>query len=253
MSGDVWLFFHEGNNSSRAHREHVAEVCRTRGWGFQPRRVDRRKSPNGRPLPLIAVDVAAGLYPRIHRQRVAVLVLGRDPFVPLHPKIDEAALPKRHVPLRRFVSYKSLWVRLPPSDPMDETWAGRFASWCDGVHCEGEHDPRCLPLHIFAGDGKGLDAAARRADFDNRYGTGPHRNDERTAAWRMEPKAFHALQAVDQLHVSGFTLRRGCHWDVEANQYRISTPKGLWLVDGHVNVYPDAHVRGQRPSVRQLL
>ena len=69
----------------------------------------------------------------------------------------------------------------------------------------------------------------------------------------MAPAHFHAIQSADQLQVSGHYLRRGCHWDVAASGYRISTPRGVWIVDGHVNVYPDAHVRGHRPAVKQLV
>lgn len=253
-NGDVWLFFHAADLSrSRPHRDRVAGICSSRGWGFQSRRVERRKSALGRPLPMVEVDVAAGLYPRVHRRRLVVLVIGRDPLVPLHPRIEEATMPKKHVPLRRFVSYKSLWIRLPADKPQDDTWAGRFESWSETIDCEGEHDPRCLPFHVFSGDGRGLDKPERRSSFDDRYGSGSSRTDEKDAAWRMEPSAFHALQEHDELNVSGCVLRRGCHWDVEAREYRISTPRGVWVVDGHVNVYPDANIRGSRPAVKQLI
>ena len=252
--GDVWLFFHADDLSrTRPHRDHVEGVCRNRGWAFQTRRVDRVKSPQGRPLSLVDRAVAAGLYPRLHRQRVAVLVIGRDPLVPLHPRIEEAARPHRHVPLRRYVAYKSLWIRLPLFDATNESWAGSFSAWCEAIDCEGEHDPRCLPFHVFSGNGRGLEGADGRVSFDERYGSGPFRIDERAAEWRMEPAYFHALQSPDQLYVSGCTLRRGCHWDVTASGYRISTPRGVWLVDGHVNVYPDAHIRGHRPGVKQVI
>jgi hypothetical protein len=204
-------------------------------------------------LPLIESAVAAHLYPRLHRRRLVVLVIGRDPLVPLHPRIAEAVWPRRHVPLRRYVDYKSLWIRLPLLDPTNESWAGSFSSWCEMNDCEGEHDPRCLPFHVFSGDGKGLEDTDRRARFDGRYGKGPLRTDEQAGEWRMDPAHFHAFQSGDHLQVSGCELRPGCHWDVVGSRYRISTPRGVWIVDGHVNVYPDAHVRGHRPAVRQLV
>ena len=252
--GDVWLFFHADDRSrTRSHRDHIESVCHNRGWAFQPKPVDRCRSSSGRPLPLIDTAVAAHLYPRLHRQRVVVLVIGRDPLVPLHPNIAEAVRPRRHVPLRRYIAYKSLWIRLPFGDPTNESWAGSFSSWCATIDCEGERDPRCLPFHIFSGDGEGLENAERRAQFDDCFGSGASRTDLHSGEWRMAPAHFHAIQSADQLQVSGHYLRRGCHWDVAASGYRISTPRGVWIVDGHVNVYPDAHVRGHRPAVKQLV
>jgi hypothetical protein len=40
---------------------------------------------------------------------------------------------------------------------------------------------------------------------------------------------------------------------VTGGQRRISTPAGIWQIDGHVNVYPDAHLRpGPGHDVRRL-
>lgn len=251
---DVWLFFHGSEfAATKAHREQVARVCKSRNWSFQPRRVEPKRSPQGRPLPLVEADVAAGLYPRIHRQRVLALVIGTDPLVPLHPHVPDAIRFGQYVRLRRFIAYKSLWARLPINDPGNESWAGVFDSWCQLIDCDGEHDPRCLPFHVFSGNGRELHRPERRAEFDVRYGSGASRTDERTAEWRLEPRNFHAFQPADELHVSGCFLRRGCHWDVSAERYRIATPRGLWLVDGHVNIYPDASVRGRLPSVKKLI
>jgi hypothetical protein len=250
MSADVWLFFAAADRTAtRDHRDHIQRRCAERGWIFQPRSVQNVRSAKGRPVPMVATDVAAGLYPRLHRRRVATLVIGRDPVVPLDPNVGEALRSKRHWPLRRYVNYKCFWARLPLADAVNESWLGSFASWCGAVGCDGENDPRCLPFHAFDGDGRGLDRDEGRSAFDARYGNGSLRTDERSAEWKMTPRIFHGS---DQLEVSGRPLRRGCHWDVTASQYRISTPAGLWLVDGHVNIYPDAHVRGQPPSVRQL-
>lgn len=251
MAADVWLFFHAADRAiTREHRDHVQRVCADREWSFQPRSVEVVKSPGGRPLPVVANDVASGFYPRLHRARVAALVIGSDPVVALHPKQDEAIRSRRVVTLRRYVEYKCLWIRLPRTDPTNDSWAGAFAGWLEMIECEGEHDPRCLPFQVFDGDGRDLRIPDRRIEFDNRYGTGALRIDQREAEWKMQPGVFHGF---DELQVAGCGLRRGCHWDVTAREYRISTPRGVWAVDGHVNVYPDAHIRGHRPSVRQLI
>lgn len=251
MPIDVWLFFHAADrDATREHRDHAQRLCVERGWGFQPRSVGSVKSTNGRPLPLLAPDVAAGLYPRVHRSRVATLVIGRDPLIPLHPRINEAARARRHVTLRRYVAYKCFWARLPQESATNESWLGSFIGWCNAIDCEGENDPRCLPFHIFDGDARDLEQPASRTRFDGRYGTGPFRTDGQGAEWRMQPAIFHGSA---ELSVAGCLLRRGCHWDVTAVEHRIATPAGIWLVDGHVNVYPDAHIRGHKPSVRQLI
>lgn len=248
---DVWLFFHAADlAATREHRDQVQRRCEEHGWTFQPRPAATMKTPEGRPLPVISRDVASGLYPRVHRARVATLVIGRDPVVALHPNTEEALRARRFVNLRRYVAYKCLWMRLPSSDAMNNSWVGSLAAWCDSVECNGEHDPRCLPFHVFNGDGRNLEVADRRQQFDEQYGSGALRRDERAADWRMQPGIFHGH---DELQVAGCALRRGYHWDVMGAEYRIATPRGVWLVDGHVNVYPDAHIRGNRPAVRQVI
>ena len=249
MSVDVNLFFHrEEKDATSALRRHVAAVCESRGWNFQPRSVPIRRAPDGRPIPLVARDVAVGIYPRIHRSQVATLVVGRDPRVPLHPHEDGALRFRRHVPLRQFVEYKSCWIRIPNAAAND-SWIGVFVSWCGRIECEGDHDPRCLPFHVFSGDGTDLQNAVRRRAFEDQYGSGADRLDENRARWILEPREYHGQES---LCIAGHALREGCHWDVTAEQWRICTPVGLWRVDGHVNIYPDAHIRARGSSVRKL-
>lgn len=250
MSVDVNLFFpQKDRDATSALRKHLAAVCESREWHFHPRSVLTRRTPTGRTICLVARDVAAGIYPRVHRSRVATLVVGRDPRVPLHPSEAEALRFRRHVPLRRFVEYKSCWIRIP-NDPTNDSWIGAFASWCERIECEGEHDPRCLPFHVFSGEGARLQSADRRRGFDDLYGSGADRLDEEGSRWILNTHDYHGLES---LYVSGYQLREGYHWDVTAEEWRISTPVGLWLVNGHVNIYPDAYIRPRGSSVRKLL
>lgn len=249
MTVDVYLFFHRKDHDvTSALRKHVENVCGARGWHYLARSVPTIRTREGRPVPLVARDFAAGLYPRVHRSRVATLVVGRDPRVPLHPSEDEALRLGRHVPLRRFVEYKSCWIRIP-NDPTNDSWVGEFAGWSERVECENDRDPRCLPFHVFSGDGSDLQVADRRRAFDERYGSGADRVDEKNSRWILNPHDYHGMES---LHVAGCELRKGCHWDVTAEDWRISTPVGLWLVDGHVNIYPDAYVRARSSSVRRV-
>jgi hypothetical protein len=247
MKIDVHLFFHlEDRKATSALRKHVAELCQSRDWQYLARSVPTIRTPAGRPIPLVARDVAAGLYPRAHRSRIATLVLGGDPRVPLHPIEAEVLRFGRHIPLRRFVEYKSCWIRIP-NDPTNDSWVGEFSSWSARVECESDHDPRCLPFHVFSGDGSNLHYPAGRRTFDDRYGSGVQRVDESGSRWLLNPHDYHG---TEQLQVAGYELRKGCHWDVTAEQWRISTPVGAWQVNGHVNIYPDAHVRGS--SIRRV-
>jgi hypothetical protein len=249
MSVDVYLFFHRGDlGATSALRRHVEDVCEKRGWHYFARSVSTIRTGEGRTIPLVARDVAAGLYPRAHRSRVATLVVGRDPVVSLHPSKEESLWSRWHVPLRRFLEYKSCWIRIP-NDATNDSWIGAFAGWSERVECESDHDPRCLPFHVFSGDGRALQVADRRRAFDDRYGSGSRRVDEMDSEWTLNPREYHGMES---LHVAGYTLRKGCHWDVVAEEWRICTPGGVWRVKGHVNIYPDAYVRGRGLDVRRL-
>lgn len=249
MSTDVNLFFlREERDSTSALRKAISTVCESRGWHFHPRSVTTIRAPSGRPIPLIARDVAMGLYPRVHRSRVATLVVGRDPRVALDPNQADALKFNRHVPLRRFVEYKGCWVRIA-NDSANESWVGAFASWCKRIECEGEHDPRCLPFHVFSGVGVGLENRQRRRSFDDQYGFGADRTDDKGTRWVLNTHDYHGS---DSLQVAGYQLRKGCHWDVTAEGWRISTPVAVWRVDGHVNIYPDAHVRARGSGTRKI-
>lgn len=249
MAPEVNLFFRrEDLAATGALRHHVSATCANRGWIYHARLVSTKRNKCGRPISLVARDVAAGLYPRLHRERVAVLVVGPDPRVPLLPDEGDALKFGRLVPLRRFVDYKSCWLRLP-KDPTNDSWIGTFAGWCETTACEGEHDPRCLPFHVFTGRGRNLHYDAERRAFDSRYGPGSDRTDDRGSRWVLNPRDFHGTEA---LTIAGYGLRRGFHWDASAEEWRIYMPTGEWVVRGHINVYPDAHLRPKGGNVRRL-
>jgi hypothetical protein len=168
--------------------------------------------------------------------------------VPLSPNVTDALKFRRHVQLRRFLEYKSFWRRLP-NDPSNDSWVGSFAAWINEKDCEGEHDPRCLPFHVFRGDGRGLRTPTGRETFNLKYGLGARRTDDSGWDWALNPRDYHGQES---LCIAGFNLRRGCHWDVTGYGWTIRTPVGLWLANGHVNIYPDAHIRANGSSVRKL-
>lgn len=230
-------------------RDRYAQACRERGWNFQSRILKPAKTPAGRPILPISVSDAAGLYPRSHRARVATLVLGTDPVVPLRPNADEAIRYKHTIPLFQYLDYKSCWIRVP-HDAENLTWTGVFEGWCARIECEDEHDPRCLPFHVFTGKGAGLSSETSRRAFNQTYGPGAHRTDDASLEWRLEPRNFHGNES---LTIAGYECRPGFHWDVVGrHRWRLGTPSGIWEGTGHVNVYPDAHIRTKGNNVRKL-
>lgn len=247
--GQVYLFYHQKDrDSSRRLRDRVADQCAERNWRFSPTPFQPHRNPCGRLIPLIQADVASGLYRLCHRTRIATLVLSADPRVPLHPRVHDALRYNRHMPLRRFVAYKCCWYKLPSEDA-DDTWAGVFRGWCGRVECENERDPRCLPFHVFDGQGQDLDTATGLTRFDGKYGTSD-RVDESRTSWRLNPRDYHGQET---LAVAGCSLPTGAHWDVLPLSKRIFyAPGGVWDIQGHCNVYPDAHFRSGSGRFKKL-
>ncbi len=234
---------------SRMLRDRIARICQERSWKFLPRSVETFKAPSGRPVSLIPAEFAGALYGKIHRTRAAVLVLGSDPRVPLHPKQEDALKFKRHIQLKRYIDYKCFYCKVS-ADPENDGWTGMFARWCRVSHCEGEQDPRCLPFHVFRGDGKGLDVLENRQQFNELYGTAK-RCDDTKSIWNLLPRDYHGNET---LHVAGHELSKGFHWDVKIDGSRdFNTAQFAWRVTGHVNVYPDAFLRRGSGKVRDLL
>jgi hypothetical protein len=131
------------------------------------------------------------------------------------------------------------------------SWLESFGAWLNAIGCEGERDPRCLPLHVFKTQGHDLNLPAGRAAFDSAHGSGAERSDGDRRKWSLTPHDYHGQET---LSVAGRELRQGFHWDVEPgrNTTTIVTTKEVWKVDRYVNVYPDAHVRGRAPFAKNI-
>ena len=192
---------------------------------------------NGRPRQLITGADATNLYRRAHRVKVVVFVAGK-PFVPLIPEMPTTT--KQLMLLTNFVRYKALARRLPT----EATHVlGRLEScevWRLGTECEGGHDPRCLPFHVFETQHAGLDGAQQRRAFDDSHGPGGRRLDDQGLNWRLDPKGFHGRE---QLHVAGYRLQPGFHWDVSVDRSpkTVTTGTDRWRVFRYINIAPDAH------------
>lgn len=246
MPRDVWLVFPGLQRALVAPAlKRLRTACSERGWRFE-------ETPT-RPLEvragtwnLVSQEQAQTLYRRAHRTRTAVVSIGSSAQVCLASESDLrrglGSAASVVLTLSNYVRYKALFVSLRTADdPL--RWVGAFDRWCDGVHCEGEYDPRCLPFHIFRTETKDLDTAGQRSLFDDRHGHATRRCDDERRQWRLNPHAFHGIES---LSVAGRQLPTAYHWDVapEAGRTtRIRTPTEEWSVETYINVYPDGGLR----------
>lgn len=255
---DVWLIY-PGKFASRFRdaRKATRSLCTERGWVFQERAtrtVNLRSS--GRTREVLPKDAVTQMYRRAHRARLAAIVLART-FVFLHPTEAEAIRRDAIGRFQRVFWYKSFIECLGDTTKCDEEWlrgfADRFESACLDQGCENEHDPRCLPLHVFANSGRyDLFLPAERGAFEAQYGSGGSRVDGEKRQWRLSPRAYHGHE---QLFIAGTALPKGMHWDVQpgGGSTIVTTTSAVWFVSRYVNIYPDSHVRGDRPHAKRLV
>ena len=203
---------------------------------------------NGRPVQLVTGLDAANLYRRAHRVKVAVFVAGK-PRVPLSP--DAPITIGQTVALTSFVRYKAHARPLPTATAHVSSQLDSCAVWYRSTECEGGRDPRCLPLHVFATERTDLDEPQQRQAFEDDHGTGACRLDNRRLTWRLDPRSFHGRE---RLHVAGYELPPGFHWDVSVQNgpKKLTTGTEHWQVSRYINIAPDAHFRGREPYARKI-
>jgi len=150
--------------------------------------------------------------------------------------------------LEHFVAYKARYGLVRDAADVERHLSG-FEAWCGTHACDGQDDPRILPLHVFETDKPWLtlaDAGTARA-FGSRYGPPSSRRDDGGKCW---DRAL-ARHGGPQLAVAGCPLPVGTHWDVRIAEQRTSvaticTADGVWEMRGpgaYVNVYPDSGLR----------
>jgi hypothetical protein len=205
-------------------------------------------APTGRKRNVISGADADELYRRLHVARVGVVWFG-SVSVCLDPTVQERFRDRVLCSLDTFVRHKSFCHSLSLDRPTD--WLAQFEQWREAIECEGEHDPRCLPLHVFKARQMRLDLIPDRELFARHYGMGSVRVDAEKLEWRLSPRDFHG-QSVAQ--IAGWELRPGFHWDVKplAGPTKIMTTTEAWLVYRHINVYPNAHLRTKQRDSKKV-
>ena len=247
MIQEIWVVFPGQDRAQTAPiRDNLRVECRRRGWGLQEKRSIGTRV-DGRPLQTLSGEDAVNLYRRSHRARVGVLFAGKPAVLPRPGKPRRA---EKTINLTTFLRYKAYAARLPTTPAYLSSCLDDYESWCQDTGCENDHDPRCLPFHVFASEQTDLDTPDERQRFNEIHGPGGRRRDERAFTWFLGPRPFHGRQV---LHVAGYTLPSGFHWDVsvQAHPKTITTPTERWEVSRYINIAPDAHLRGRPPHARK--
>ncbi len=248
---EVWLFHPENNPSAVGHAKKIIEAeCEKRQWTFQDRPTHLIK-PDGRPIGQIKPEDATNLYKRIHRARVGVWQID-DADIPIRPQPKKTAA--NYITLKRFILHKAYYSRLP-NKSLEYAWGSsleEFLDWVKDPHCENEGDPRCIPFHVFdtGFNLEDLRSGNGRQRFAGIHGTQSSRLDRQDFKW-----ARGALHGQETLQVAGRELTTGFHWDVAGKpKQRIITTSAVWELkpNGYVNVYPDAHIRGNRRGANRV-
>ena len=233
-------------------RDAVESRCGEMEWRYVYRPTSRITLPTGRPIRIVTPEDATNLYRRMHTIRIGVWqVEGAD--APVRP--DPANNLRHYVPLHRFVQHKAFHYRIHTNN-FAEQWAesaAAFQSWIETIGCDGEADPRCLPLHVFKVDLERYDlgtvAGRERFELDHRWRN--CRRDGRKLLWNRPPAGQTHGQLV--LQVAGRSLARGFHWDVTSQQgIIVRTTAEAWKIErnGYINVSPNAHIRGSKKASR---
>lgn len=242
----------EEHRRTEAYRLEVQRAVESRGWRTKTYRsklhTSTRPAESNRRLHLLGGCDAAELYDATHRYEVAVLQLGDTARVMPHPRKEPSL--DRTVNLQDFVRHKAFFAavssRLSYDDALDQ-----FAETFAVVGCDGERDPRCLPMHVFAPGHDNESCPMSDTDAVKRkYGAPNEMKDPRGRAWER-PKGRHG---GDVLRIRGAEIAAGFHWDVGSgrNDSELTTTTEIWSLPtgAYLNVTPNAKVRSGQKSAR---
>lgn len=197
-----------------------------------------------RPVRLLAPRDAAEVYRLLHHGPVMVVAF-TSAFIRRDPSGNPLTR-KQALPLAQFVAHKAHFSLINGRPDIARALAD-FDAWRHTVACDGQDDPRILPLHTFlrAGTWASLGDERERQRFAREHGTGGLRTDSDGRRWERAS----VPHGRDVLTVAGATLPQGMHWDVQFRQHKgtLLCANEVWRVPQgcHVNVYPDGRARGK--------
>jgi hypothetical protein len=244
----VWLFIPDNENAEqRTLREEVEQEAKSRQWTMIVRTARQGKvtggPKQGRPYLLVEARDAGDVYAAMHRHRTLVLATAactvrRDPRA--HPSSYRDL-----VNISNFTLYKANFGMLRGHHDA-RRFMERFEEWPPDGSCDGPHDPRILPLHIFdnATEWLELDTRAQADTFAREFGPATNRRDVTGRSWDQAS----ALHGSDSLTIAGCLLAQGFHWDVIRGHggEHIFTTHEIWRLynrNSYCNIYPDGYVR----------
>lgn len=249
MNPEVWIVTEHpkrGASEDPVVKQAIREA-EDQGW---PNRVSRQpviRDGAGKPFCVLKPADAHQLYRRAHTARVVVWAT-TEVWVQTNPtrkRLDPESL----IQLARLIRYKACFVRVSAGNLSQAVAA--FEKWKSHVDCDDDRDPRVLPLHTFcpSDDVSDLDTSTGQSRFKRDYGGPSERICEQALSWTPDPSR-HGGQKLEQ-QVAGRILSRGYHWDVRSprRQTTLRTLTEVFKIQphGHVNAYPNGHVRpGQR-------
>jgi hypothetical protein len=213
---------------------------------YRARRGAVTGEPWQRPVEFLGPSDARGLYRSLHQWRVLVLA-----FTAVYVRRDPSRQPierRAALDLETFVEHKAAFRLIRAADDISAAMT-EFGTLESPLSCEGEDDPRCLPLHVFSVDRNwsGLSTHSGREAFAKVYGGGRSRLDGGRKRWTRAHR--HAYHGSEILIVASRELPRGTHWDVtsERGTARLLTSSEIWKLPaaarGYANVFPDAYVK----------
>lgn len=232
-------------------REAIAAKVRSdfkeAGWtvrNLRPRSLASRPGTGSRPAVVLEPIDAHAIYLEAHRNFVAVVQIAA---VGVLKNPENRATPRNTMTLEKFVRYKACFIVASPEHSTDDIV--RVAEdWIEVVRCAGDSDPRCLPLHVFSPDRDWVGLESSTVAFDDHHGIGNRRTDSVGRRWPKD-LSHHGLQ-VDV--VAGHSMQQGFHWDAQAlrNESFVYNAQEVWEIreDGHLNIYPDSHMRRGKNS-----
>ena len=223
-SPEIWLFQPKG--STAVVKEAIRAICRKREWRFeQYSTIPRSLFDRGRYISVHVLNSqqATKLYVRIHRKSVGIVQFD-DAYVPVTPSPKS----KDYVSLDEFVKYKAFYGRIDPSclhEQQADVLARGLEDWIALPNrCEGENDPRCLPLHVFRPrpNNYDLNSQSGRQRFNKDHGAQSSRRDDNELLWnRPHGSGMHGgqeLQISGRNNNPGIPLGCFCYCKLEGHQ-----------------------------------